>query len=59
MANVAAGDLDGLVRIIKRKLKRSSTGPPDRRLPDRHWPENRTRVTPYTTSSPWLSDMYV
>ncbi len=27
MANFAAADLDGLVRIIKRKLKRSSTAP--------------------------------
>ena len=27
MINFAAADVDGLVRIIKRKLKRSSTGP--------------------------------
>jgi hypothetical protein len=27
MANFAAADQAGLVRIIKRKLKRSSTGP--------------------------------
>jgi len=26
MANFAATDLDGLVRIVKRKLKKSSTG---------------------------------
>jgi hypothetical protein len=36
MANFAAGDLDGLVRIIKRKLKGPVPAPPDRRLPDRH-----------------------
>ena len=29
--------------------------PPDRRLPGRHRPENRTLVTPCTTSSTWLT----
>jgi hypothetical protein len=27
IANFAAADLDGLVRLVKRKLRRSSTGP--------------------------------
>ena len=27
LVNFAAADLDGLVRIVKRKLRRSSTGP--------------------------------
>src|SRR6266851_9768926 len=31
--------------------------PPDRRLPGRHRPENRTLVTTCTTSSTWLAPL--
>ena len=42
MANFAAADLDGLVRIIKRKLKENpAPTPPDPRLPDRDRPGDR------------------
>jgi hypothetical protein len=56
MANFAAADQVGLDRIIKRKLKKDPVPPaPDRRLPGRYWLENRTLVTPCTTSSFWLN----
>jgi hypothetical protein len=53
--NFAAANLDGLVRIVKRKLRKDPVpAPPDRRLPRRHRPENRAPVTICTTSSAWL-----
>jgi hypothetical protein len=50
MANFTAAYLDGLDRIIKRKLKKSRTGLPNRRLPGRDRPDNPTLVTACTTS---------
>src|SRR5260221_11864330 len=56
MANFAAADLDGLVRIVKRKLKKIQYRPPsDRRLPRRDRPDHRTLVTTCSTSSTWLA----
>jgi transposase len=53
--NFAAANLDGLVRIVKRRLQKDPVpAPPDRRLPRRHRPENRAPVTICTTSSAWL-----
>jgi hypothetical protein len=52
MANFAAADLDGLVRIVKRKLKKIQYRP---HLIDGHRPENRALVTTCTTSSAWLA----
>ena len=55
MANFAAADLNSLVRIVKRKLKKLQyLAPPDQRLPGRHWPQNRTLVNACITSSTWL-----
>ena len=52
MVNFAAADLDGLVRIVKRKLKKIQYRPHlIGRLPGRRRPENRTLVTTCTTSS--------
>src|SRR6266487_1621628 len=64
---VAAQAVDGQLR----RCSRGRPGPhrqaqaeedpvpaaPDRRLPDRHRPENRALVTPCTTSSTWLATL--
>ena len=55
MANFAAADLNSLIRIVKRKLKKLQyLAPPDQRLPGRHRPQNRTLVNACITSSTWL-----
>ena len=52
MANFAAADLDSLVRIVKRKLKKIQyPPPPDRRLPGRPRPEKSNPGDHCTTSS--------
>ena len=49
IANFAAADLDGLVRIIKNRLKKNPVpAPPDQRMPHRHRPDNRALVITQT-----------
>jgi hypothetical protein len=48
--NEAAGGL----ALLAAADEESVLAPPDRRLPGRHWPENRALVTICTTSSIWL-----
>ena len=56
IAKFATADLDGLVRIVKRKAEEDPVpAAPDRRLPDRDRPDNRALVTICTTSSAWLA----
>lgn len=56
MANFAAADQAGLVRIIKRKLKKIQYRPHlINACLGRHRPEDRALVTPCTTSSTWLT----
>ncbi|HEX5302459.1 MAG TPA: hypothetical protein VFW50_36240 [Streptosporangiaceae bacterium] len=58
MVNFAAADVNGLVRIIKRKLKKIQYRPqPDPRLPGRYRPEDRALVTSCSTNSTWLIDI--
>jgi len=54
MANFAAADLDGLVRIVKRKAEEDPVpAAPDRRLPGRDRPHRRTLMITGTTGSAW------
>ena len=49
IANFAAADVDSLIRIVKRKLKKIQYRPhPDQRLPRRHRPDNRTLMITWT-----------